>query len=78
MFIRGSPGYEEAAEEVNRILSIIRNSGNRKPGAVLYVGHNQYHALKSIAQGDRQAMLADSFSGFPVIRVIKDDYVRFV
>lgn len=75
-YMRCSPGYDDALWEINRIIKLVRQAGDNKPGAVLYLGHNQYLALRTIEAGDLQEMRNNEFCGRPVVRVMKDDWLR--
>lgn len=77
IYLRGdNPAAREAAEVVNRILDAVYASGNRKPGAVLYLGYTQKAALRRIEPGDPQAMRDEHFNGWPIVWVEKESYVR--
>lgn len=72
----GSPQYKEAVDVINGMIGVINRSGNRKPGAILYVGHRQYHALKTIEKGDPQEVNNEEFLGWPIVRVMKESWCR--
>ena len=66
----------EAAHVVNQIISEINISGNRKPGAKLYLGHKQKYALRQIEQGDPARIYNNEFFGWPIIWVLKESHIH--
>ncbi|WP_339898217.1 hypothetical protein [uncultured Gilvimarinus sp.] len=81
VFMRASnSGQDEAVREINEIIRLVRfkeRNGEKVPGAVLYLGHKQFHALNVIDPCDRQAILNDTFLGYPFVRVLKESWLRF-
>ena len=72
------PADEESTREVNRILDVILEAEDKKPNAVLYVGRKQYYALKTVNYAGRMSpLIDDKFHGWPVVRVDKEDWLRF-
>lgn len=66
-----------AADIINGIISVINRSGNRKPGAVLYLGYDQRRALAMIEAGDpMDTQGKKEFAGWPIVYVVENTYVR--
>jgi hypothetical protein len=77
VYMRGdNPEAREAAETINLIIQMINLSGNKKPGAVLYLGQAQKWALRRIESGDPQEMRDKSFGGWPIVWVEKESYAK--
>ena len=76
-FVRGDNySTSAAAQEINRIISKINRSGNKKPGGILYLGHKQRYALRQVGRNDPAEVVDDKFFGWPVIWVLKEDYAH--
>ena len=71
-----SPRAREASEIVNEIIYHMRRSGNRVPGAVLYLGQRQKWALRMVEPHDPYAMRDDTFVGWPIVWVERESYMR--
>ena len=67
--------YNESAGVINAVLNTIQNSVNDEP-AILYLGHKQQDAIRTIEHGDQMAMdwQGVKFCGWPVVWVQQDSY----
>ena len=74
----GSPKYQDDTDIINSIIYEIRNSGNRKPGAHLYLGYKQIRALNTIEKGDPQEVKNSRFCGFPIVVVEKEYWCKLL
>jgi len=80
--IRGSGGQsDEDARILNHIISTIKTSGNRKPGAILYLGYYQMGALKRISDNSlieiaRSVLINKDFYGWRVVEVKEKDFCK--
>jgi hypothetical protein len=66
------------ARLVNEIIAIINTKGEDNPEGVVLLGFEHYRALRAIEPGDIGEVKEDRFFGWPIMRVIKDNFVALV
>lgn len=63
---------------IGSIIHMINNSGNKKPGATLYVGREEFiELLKLPCYGTPFYHREETFMGWNVVEVHKTNYMRF-